>query len=195
MTPKERAEVEHLRAWYVEHCRGRSPKDVIVALNSTLEKCSSKQARLFIFASLAHQHELARQWDAAEAHIRTLIKLSNGAPEWWIRLAELHYYSRRDLAVAARTVRTAVRRAKKEGGFVRQSLAMQIRIAISQSNFSLVSRALRDLIHAPVDPAKPDVWYETDFLDRIPPGAVEPELVERYRKLAQSKRQLPPHAT
>ncbi|HEY7609670.1 MAG TPA: hypothetical protein VIF14_10610 [Alphaproteobacteria bacterium] len=195
MTPEERAEVDDLRDWYMEQCRERSPHEVIVALESALERCASDPARLFIIASLAHQHELIDQWEEAESCIHDLIKLSNGAPEWWIRLAEFYHYSHRNLPAAARTIRTAVRRAQEEGSFVRQSLTTQIRIAISENDFPLVSRALRQLINAPVDLAKPDVWYETDFLDRIPAGTVEPDLLKRYRELAQTRRAPPPNAT
>ncbi|MFO1221095.1 MAG: hypothetical protein U1E89_22255 [Burkholderiaceae bacterium] len=90
-----------------------------------------------------------------------------------------HYYNI-DLQRSLHHIAQAIAKARTDGKFMYASLGVQARLAVATQNWSLLERTLQELAAYEHTPGNADTFPETDFLPRIPPGAVAPEAVESY---------------
>ena len=116
----------------------------------------------------------------AEAVLHTEIEREPTEPFHSLRLAEHYHYYDVDLPRSLAFVSEAIAKAKSDGKFGYQALAVQARLAIEVHDWSLLEATLRDLAEYRHTPGNADVFPETDFLARIPAGVVPPSVVEAY---------------
>jgi hypothetical protein len=112
----------------------------------------------------------------------------------WCALAEVHH----DAALGAdalqralQAIETAIAKARLTGAFLRYCLNDRARIAVSMSRWDLVEETLREILSSTPRPAEvTDIRLEDDFLARVPEGAIDSEVLSRYRGAlsAQEKR-------
>ncbi len=124
----------------------------------------------------------------AEKAIRASIELEPDSAQHWLGLTEHFHYHDVDLARAAQYVEVALVKALAEGMQVRQVLGTRIRIALEQASYGSIEDSLMQLVGYQCMPGSCDVAYETDFVARIPAGAVPDCLVRQYQDLADARR-------
>ena len=100
-----------------------------------------------------------------------------------IALTEHHQYPQVDLVKAADAAERALALAIEQALLVRQVLGVRMRIALERGNFDVASESLVRLVEYVSPTHSLDVAYERDFLEMIPPGAIESALIERYSAL------------
>jgi len=120
------------------------------------------------------------------AALRTIEEQISEKPDDVVSLIDLtepfHYYQV-DLLKAAEAVERALAMAAEQSLLVRQVLCARMRIALETSNFDVARDSLVCLVEYKPRAHSVDVAYEHDFMERIPRGAIDPDLVDRYRAL------------
>ena len=104
-----------------------------------------------------------------------------GEPYYSLSLAEHFHYYDVDLERSLLHITDAIRKARLDGKFLYQSLGVQARVCIETQRWALLEESLRELAAYEHKPGNVDVFPETDFLPRIPPGTVPQELISAYR--------------
>lgn len=161
--------------------------DAAGLLEEALAGTEDAEEKLYFLSCLASEHQLFGRYQAAEDVIKKQIEIAAERPEAWLQLAALYHGFLSNAPRALSTVNIAVEKAVQTGDFVRQAYAERIRIALTMQEFGIVENSLTALIGYRPKPGSIDVALESDFLQRIPSGAVSSELVERYRAAALRK--------
>lgn len=123
----------------------------------------------------------------AEEAIHTWISASPRDPYPWISLADLYAYYEGDLTRAKTAIDAAIDRANEVQGFFRQAHGTRIRIALKLGDLRTVEASLMALIDWKPATGAPDVSLETDFLSKIPPGAIDKRVLDLYMMRAAGR--------
>lgn len=106
-------------------------------------------------------------------------------PLCWISLAE-HHALTCDYVAAKVAGFEAVESAKRAGRFLRHAYATLARVARKSEDYELLEDAIRSIVKLRTYPTRADVSLEDDFLNELPEGAIDAELLAAYRRLQQS---------
>jgi hypothetical protein len=136
-------------------------------------------------SELAGEYGIRGDSSSAEKILRERVRLSNEAAQSWIGLAEHYHYAVGNLTAAQDTIDKALQQALREGAFVRQAAGVRIRISLARADYGCVEETLRLLLTDAARASFPDVGYETDFLQRIPDGAIDANVLRSYQTLSQ----------
>ena len=192
-----RERIEKLEAQMRELREQDRSADLRPALRAALQQAVDMEERSYVLGQLASEYHLQlskvpfddahrQEFEDAESVIKDWIKAAPGEPYPWLVLAEHFHYYAIDLDKALETANKAVALAAHDGSFVRQAHGTRIRIALQQRKYQDVAESLSAIIGSRSSPGAVDVAPETDFLKRIPEGAVDPELVKRYREFSRA---------
>ena len=126
--------------------------------------------------------ELHRQDRLAEAEALLRIEIERDPKEPFhsLSLAEHFHYYDVDLSESLKHVAQAIAKAEVDGKFMYQALGVQARLAIETESWSLLEETLCGLADYEHTPGNADVFPETDFLARIPTGAVAEGALAAY---------------
>ncbi len=160
--------------------------DVHEALQRLLIDANGVDQRVGVRAVLTRHYHFVQDDDAALRAISDQIAEKPNDLLSLIDLAEHFHYHQVDLQKAADAVERALAAAVKQGLLVRQVLGVRLRIALETANFDIVGDSLSRLVEYQPIGQSLDVAYESDFIERIPSGSIDVELIERYRALLQS---------
>jgi hypothetical protein len=78
-------------------------------------------------------------------------------------------------------IETALQKANAQGALMRHVLGQRIDIALDREDYGTVEDSLAQIIEALRGSDNRDVRLEDYFLEKIPAGAVDGELLDRYR--------------
>lgn len=173
--------------------------DVKPLLIEALSKATDAQERAFILSRLASEWQLEiaklsfsaehkEKFERIERAIRECTELEPQEPHHWIRLAEYFHYYVGDLDRALHVAETAIKKAEMERAFVRQAHGTRIRIALEAKDYSAIAQSLNSLVGYRPSGQEPDVAPESDFLSRIPAGAIDAEILGRYEAIVREQR-------
>jgi hypothetical protein len=126
--------------------------------------------------------EEQRQGLLAES-ARTLLQqweLDKDDPMPLISLASQQLNLEGDSKRAHATIRNAIAVAERVGNFRRYALGVGARIALAMGDFQSLSECLLRIAETQVQSGERDIGKERDFFDRIPPGSVASDVLERY---------------
>lgn len=128
--------------------------------------------------------ELQRHKHFAEAfqELQAEVQREPDDPYPSLRLAEHFHYYDINLDESLRYIALAIEKAKIDGTFMYQSLGVQARLAIETERWGLLEETLYVLTSYEHTPGNVDVFPESDFLDRIPFGAVTSLSIDAYQK-------------
>ena len=147
--------------------------------NELLRDWSPDEAAL-IRSELVNELQRHERYEEAERLLLEEIERQQHEPYPWISLAEhFHYYDIR-LQRSIECIAIAIEKAREDGKFLYQALGVQARLAIEISNWSLLEETLNQLAAYKHKAGDVDVFPETDFLKRIPHGAVSSEIISAY---------------
>lgn len=171
--------------------------DLRPVLRAALQDAMAPADRAYVLGKLASECHLQlskltfdeahkKDFEDAESVIRDWIKVVPKDPYPWVVLAEHFHYYATDLDKALTAASRAAELASADGSFVRQANGIRIRIALGMQKYKDVAESLSAIINRQPVPGAVDVAPETDFLKRIPEGAVDPELIKKYREMCRA---------
>jgi hypothetical protein len=143
-----------------------------------------------ILQVLVSEYQFIENDKLAEDSIGDLIKLDPDDPWSWCVYAEHCLYFKKDFIRALSIINTATSKAMVSGNFVRYSCAVKIRIALELKQFKLVEDTMEFLLAYYPQQGSIDNVLENDFIGRIPSGAVDRSIIDKYidkNKLERNK--------
>jgi hypothetical protein len=175
-SPRLRQVLEELRAMRrADHSRDLSTH-IEAILSQEWPSEESYTLRLELIGEL-HLHNRNRE---AEAMLHAEVEREPLEPFHSLLLAEHFHYYDVNLQRSLHYVAHAVSKAKSDGKFMYQALGVQARLAIATQQWPLLDATLQRLAEYEHTPGNADVFPETDFLPRIPLGAVSPQVIASY---------------
>ena len=175
-----RAEIEDLLNELNSRRKQNRALDQSDFLRGALSRDWSPDDARLIRSELVGEVQRQGQYAVAEQLLLEEIGRYQDEPYPWISLAEhFHYYDVR-LQRSVECIANAVKKAKEDGKFLYQALGVQARLSIEINNWALLEETLNQLTAYEHKAGDDDVFPETDFLKRIPPGTVTSESVAAY---------------
>lgn len=156
-------------------------------LRSYIARQRDPMARFEPMGDLAVVLEVNGELSESLAVMRERTELAPDEPIGWCALANWHVCHGADGTVnkpdgerALQVIDHAIAVAERTGGaWLRHCLNDRARIAKRVGNWSVLEDTIRRILAIPDGRNVPDTAIEVDFLRHIPPGAVDPDLVER----------------
>lgn len=125
----------------------------------------------------------------ARALLRGEVEREPGEPFHSLSLAEHFHYYEVDLSVSLKHVAEAIAKARIDGKFMYQALGMQARLAIETQDWPLLESTFHSLAAYEHTPGNVDVFPETEFVSRVPPG-VAAEAMASYMQRVEYLRSI-----
>jgi hypothetical protein len=142
------------------------------------EPDAAKRRQLKFFLAWEHQQE--DDYAACEAIYLQLFETKPDDPVPLIKLAEQKLYFEKQPEAAMRIIDRAIGAAYGSGNFRRNALGVKARIALAMKDFKIVEGVLTQIIQLGFEYGNTDVGFMRDFLDRLPPGSIDPEVARQY---------------
>jgi len=162
--------------------------EAIDRLREWVETDSRVGARSFLLFELSSLLMVSGRDDEALAVIHEHIDLEPDNPISQRGLAAWHFYghgaydaSEETLTAALEAIETAVAKARVHGEWLRHCLNDRCRIVVAMKRYDLLEESLCEILAMPVRPGVPDTAIEDDFLRQVPEGAINGDLLARYR--------------
>ena len=174
--PQLAAAFEALRAIQKKD-RGR---DVSAWIEEKLTEMPSVEEAAVLRGELVCEYRRHQRYKDAAAVLEAEIEREPNEPYHSLSLAEHFHYYDVDLERSLAHIADAVSKAKTNGKFVYQALGVQARLCIATRDWRLLELTLIQLTLHQHTPGRADVFPETDFVARIPPGVVSQHIVEAY---------------
>jgi hypothetical protein len=114
-----------------------------------------------------------------------LSKQNPAEPYPLVALAEQKLYYEQKLDEALEIVERAIERARSSGYFRRNALGVKARIAEKLQRYDLISDVLREIMTTKFTGSRVDVGVERDFVERLPTGVIDAELLAQYDKFCR----------
>lgn len=140
------------------------------------DELSSLRAQ-FVWELQRHKH-----FSEALQELQAEVQREPDDPYPSLMLAEHFHYYDINLDKSLRHIALAIKKAKIDGTFMYQSLGVQARLAIETGRWELLEETLIALTSYEHTPGNVDVFPESDFLERIPLGAVTSLSIDAYQK-------------
>lgn len=150
-------------------------------IQSKLDRAKDEDLRYLLLSDLAMYYTKVEMPEDAESAIRQAIEERPNNPLPWCTLASHHHYTRNNPDSAVNFIDTALQKAQAQGALIRHVLALRVDMALDRKDYATVEDSLVRILEVPRGPDIRDVRLEDYFLDKIPPGTVDGELLERYR--------------
>ena len=155
-------------------------RDLSGHIQNLLSQALSPEELFGLRCELVGELRYHGRYSDAEAVLRGEVEREPSEPFHSLSLAEHFHYYDVDLPRSLEFVAEAIAKAKSDGKFLYQALGVQARLAIELQNWPLLEATLRELTSYNHTPGNVDVFPETDFLQRIPPGVVPASVVGAY---------------
>ena len=140
----------------------------------------SAEDRAALRSHLAGELAMTGRLNEARALLEADAEREPNEPFHSLRLSDHLFYYHEDLPLAKHHIAEAIRKAAQDGKFMYQALGTQARLSIELADWSLLEGTLRALSAYEHVPGNADVFPETDFLSRVPEGAVDSALIQQY---------------
>jgi hypothetical protein len=138
---------------------------------------------------LAMDHASAGNYASAEAIRCQLFEEDPDDPMPLITLAEQKLYYDERPEDAMRIIDTALEPAYRSGTYRRHALAVKARIALQLEQYHLVEDVMRKIMELQFERGNFDIGRESDILERLPPGSIDPEVARRYDEYCRAAKE------
>jgi tetratricopeptide (TPR) repeat protein len=175
------AKAREISDWHRALVRERSALDVVEAIRARRRAGAPGEDALLAMA-LQSQLTLAalELKQEAEAVIDEMIERLPDDVRFPIAKVSLRHYAVGDLEGALACSEPALARAERTGFFRRELLGKRARIFGALGRYDELNATLEAILALEMKPGIPDISRERDFVDRAPPGAIRPDVRERY---------------
>jgi tetratricopeptide (TPR) repeat protein len=169
-----------LHKWYQQLQQRCAGSEIIDEIRNRMRVESDPEALRSLEFILADEFRQQERYREAEGVLLDISERSPAEPYPLIALAEQKLYYEGRLEEALEIVEKALERARASGTFRRNALGMKARIAEKLRRYDLISGILREILTMKGSVRLVDVGVERDFVDRLPAGVIEAELLQEY---------------
>jgi tetratricopeptide (TPR) repeat protein len=159
------------------------PDEEANAVEERLRDEADPDKRYVLRSLLAGALAYAGRIDEAKALYLALHAERPDKPRSLISLAEKLLYAAEQPEMALPVIDQAIEVAFRTGDFRRNALGVKARIALALERYDLVEEVMRRILPLKTARAHVDCGIERDFLDRLPPGAIDEEVRRQYAEL------------
>jgi hypothetical protein len=178
--------LKELRKQHVAADTGAVPKSVLW-LQKLLAKTKLAQKRGMLYTLLAQEYARAGREREEIETMRASAREFKEEPVPWVALASRLSFDQSSRAEARKLAEHALELATTSDRFVRYALGTRARIGVQLADYRLVEDSIRRLVADSRATREEDVGPEFDFVESLPDGAVDPQLIERYRSLYRGR--------
>jgi tetratricopeptide (TPR) repeat protein len=179
--------VMEIHRWHQAWRRTHETSDIIPVLNDRIarETHPLKVSELLYF--LAEEYRDRGDYVSSEAAYLEKFNRNPTEPMPLIILAGQKLNDEDLPDEAMRIINRAVDVARRSGTFRRHALGVKARIGLRRSDYRIVEDALREIMDLTFTRGNVDMRAERDFLDELPPGALDPEVARRYDEYCRGR--------
>ena len=155
------------------------------------EELLSKKEILSLMQSVARLWgDLSRNeiFDQAEAIIGRLIEIDPEDAHACVLISEFYFYDRNEPDKALELAQDALSKAECNGSYLNLAAGNLARIATRLARYQLVASAMTKVLKHTSGSDIIDTKVETDFIARLPKGAISDQLIADYLAKAKSSR-------
>jgi tetratricopeptide (TPR) repeat protein len=177
-----------LHDWYEGLRKAHGDREIIEEIKHRMEAESDGEAARSLAFILATEFHHQKRYGEAENILLKLSEQNPVEPSPLISLAEqkLYYEERPDEALEI--IDRAIGRARASGNFRRNALGVKARIAEKLRRYDLIAEVMREIMTINLAGSRIDVGIERDFVDRLPAGVVDSELLKQYDEFCRRAR-------
>lgn len=169
-----------LHQWYDQLKRNQSDRELIERIKSRMNTESDVETARSLAFILASEFRRQERYGDAENTLLDLSEQDPAEPYPLIELAGQKLYYEGKSAEGLAIIDRALERARRSGNFRRNALGVKARIAEKMRRYELIADVLREIMEIKPGESRIDVGVERDFVDRLPSGAIDDELLQRY---------------
>jgi hypothetical protein len=173
--------------WYHDWRKANQGTNVIPVLDDKI-RCEThplKTSALLYF--LAHEHWSRGDNAAAEtAHLQSFDRNPTD-PMPLIMLANQKLDTEDRPHEAVHIIDKAVDVALQSGLYRRLALGVKARIGLRRNDYRAVEDAIKEIMDLTFTRGNVDTGVERDFLDQLPPEAIDPEVARRYDEYCRAR--------
>jgi hypothetical protein len=188
---RARDPMREIHRWRDEWRESHRELDIVPALEERIRTEQHAGRLRALRALLAQEHRDRGDYIAAEAVY--LADAETGHDRWrpLISLANQKLYDEDRPEEAMPIIDRAVAVAMGAGLFRREALGVKARIAAELEDYAAVENVLRQIMTLAFTRGNADVGAERDFLDRLPPGSIDPEVARAYDEYCRARGRRP----
>jgi tetratricopeptide (TPR) repeat protein len=172
--------VNEVYLWYEEVERTSVGIEAIHVLQERIDSEPDAGKRRALKFILAHEYLQEDDYAACEAIYLQLFETKPDDPVPLIKLAEQKFCFEKQPEAAMRIIERAIGAAYDSGNLRRNALGVKARIALAMDDFKVVEGVLTQIMQLGFEYGNTDVGFRRDFLDRLPPGSIDPEVARQY---------------
>src|SRR5262245_44279239 len=179
-------------SWYDAWPQSNPGGDIIPAIEDKIRRETHLMKLSTLRFCLAHEHWLRGNYELSEAVYLKMFEEDPDDPMPLIILAEHKLFGEDHPDEAMRIIDRAIEAAFRSGTYRRHALGVKARIALRLADHQVLENLLRQIMELKFTRGNADIRRERDFLDRLPPGSINPEVARQYDEYCRAKGKLPP---
>lgn len=138
-----------------------------------------------LYGTLSMEYVRYKMNDKALKILKDRIDAYRDNPLSWIALAEHLIFFEENYQEAKKVSEMAIQVAKEKGKFIRHAYNNLARSSRKLADYSLLENTIKEIMKIRTLPGRGDIGYEVDFLEDLPLGVLDKNLVNEYMKLAK----------
>jgi tetratricopeptide (TPR) repeat protein len=177
-----------LHKWYHQLQQRCADPEIVDEIMNRMRVESDPEALRSLAFILASEYRRQERYREAESILLDLSERNPAEPYPLIELAGQKLYDEQRPEEALEVVEKAVERARALGGFRRNALGVKARIAEKLRRYDLIASVLKEIMTIKSSENRVDVGVERDFVDRLPAGVIEGDLLRQYDEFRRRNR-------
>jgi len=179
-------------SWYDAWPQSNPESDIVPVIEERIRRETHPMKLSTLRFCLAQEHRLRGNYELSEAVYLKMFEEDPDDPMPLIILAEHKLLGEDHPDEAVRIIDRAIEAALRSGTYRRHALGVKARIALRLVNYRVLESVLRQIMELNFTRGNVDVGCERDFLDRLPPGSIDPVVAREYDEYCRAKGKLPP---
>jgi hypothetical protein len=188
---RRRDPAAEIHRWHQEWQQSQPDTDIIPALEDRIRRETHPLRLHGLRYFLADAHRDRGNYAASEAVFLADFEADPAEPMPLIFLAGQKLYYEEQPEAAMPVIDRAVEVALRSGTFRRHALGVKARIALALDRHDVVEDVLRQIMALAFTRGNADIGAERDFLDRLPPGSIDPGVARAYDEYCRERGALP----
>jgi hypothetical protein len=188
---RRRQPCDEIYRWHREWQQSEPERDIIPALEERIQRETHPSRLHSLRYLLASEHRDRGNYAASEATFLAGFDADPEDPQPLIFLASQKLYREEHPEAAMQVIERAVEIALRVGMWRRHALGVKARVALALDRPAVVEEVLRQLLALTFTRGNADCDVERDFLDRLPPGSIDPGVTRAYDEYCRERGVLP----
>jgi hypothetical protein len=177
--------------WHYEWMKDPPEMDILPVLEDRMSRETHPLRLHALRFHLASEYLVRGNYAAAEATYLADFEADPENPQPLIFLASQKLNEEEQPEAAMGVIERAVEVALRVGMWRRHALGQKARVALALDRPAIVEDVLRQLLGLTFTRGNADCGAERDFLDRLPPGSIDPDVARAYDDYCRERGVLP----